>query len=98
MPRKIIFAGEYNAIGDEQLHTQPFLMLFDRVKLELTLTRPFKSNGYITCLTYGPYDNGHILVGLSTGDFIAFDSLSLRKICNVKVSDCSITTITIEPV
>jgi predicted proteasome-type protease len=46
---------------------------------------------------YGPYDNGHILVGLSTGDFFAFDSLNLQKLFNIKLSDCPITQITIEP-
>lgn len=47
---------------------------------------------------YGPYDNGHILLGTTTGDFFAFDSISLRKLCNVKISNSPITTITIEPI
>ena len=98
LPRKIIFGGEYNVIGEDDENTSPFLMLFDRVKLESTVTRPFKSKGQISCLTYGPYDNGHILVGLTTGDFIAFDSLTLRKICNVKISEHPVTSITIEPI
>ena len=98
LPRKIIFGGEYNVIGEDDENTSPFLMLFDRVKLEGTVTRPFKSKGQISCLTYGPYDNGHILVGLTTGDFIAFDSLTLRKICNVKISEHPVTSITIEPI
>jgi hypothetical protein len=98
LPRKIIFGGEYNVIGEDDENTCPFLMLFDRVKLESTVTRPFKSKGQISCLTYGPYDNGHILVGLTTGDFIAFDSLTLRKICNVKISEHPVTSITIEPI
>jgi hypothetical protein len=73
-------------------------MLFDRVKLEMTMTKPFKSRGLISALQYGPYDNGHILVGLTTGDFFAFDSITLRKLCNVKISHSPISSITIEPI
>ena len=62
-----------------------------------TIVKMYKSRGHITCIHYGPYDNGHILVGLSTGDFFAFDTLTLRKLCNLKISDFPITNITVEP-
>jgi hypothetical protein len=75
----------------------PFIMMYDREKTEKTITKLYKSRGQITCIHYGPYDNGHILVGLSTGDFFAFDTVSLNKLCNIKVSDHAITQITIEP-
>ena len=45
LPRKIIFAGEYNAIGEDARQTRPFLMLFDRVKQDFTVTKPFRSRG-----------------------------------------------------
>ena len=62
-------------------------MLYDRVKpQEATIVKVFQSKGLITSLSYGPYDNGHVLVGTSTGDFFAFDCLNLTKICNVRVS------------
>jgi hypothetical protein len=73
-------------------------MLFDRSRpTELTITRVFQSGGTISCLMYGPYDNGHILVGLTTGDFIAFDSMQLTKIVNIKVSNSPVTSISLEP-
>ena len=73
-------------------------MLFDRSRPNnLTITRVFKSNGTITCLHYGPYDNGHILIGMSTGDFIAFDSMQVNKIVNIKVSNSPVTSISLEP-
>ena len=99
-----MFAGKYEpapATGimadKKQKRPQPFLQLFDRVKVELTVTRAFKSRGAISCVAYGPYDNGHILVGTSTGDFFAFDTMRLIKICNVKVAEYPVTSITIEP-
>lgn len=63
----------------------------------MTVTRAFKSRGHISCVAYGPYDNGHILVGTTTGDFFAFDTMRLVKICNVKVAEYPVTSITIEP-
>lgn len=74
----------------------PFIMVYDREKTERSMIRLFKSRGAISCVQFGPYDNGHILVGTSTGDFFAFDSVTLKKMCNIKLSDCPITHITIE--
>lgn len=34
----------------------------------------------ITCINYGPYDNGHILIGMSNGTLLAFDSVSMNKL------------------
>lgn len=52
----------------------------------------------ITCINYGPYDNGHILVGFSDGKLIAFDYLSLKRLESVKVfDDVAITTIAFDP-
>ena len=71
-------------------------MLYDREKTFKSVVKLFKSRGHITCLAYGPYDNGHILVGSSTGDFFAFDSIHLSKLCNIKLGDYAVTNITVE--
>ena len=52
-------------------------MLFDRIKSDKTTVKAFKSRGLISELSYGPYDNGHVLVGTTTGDFLAFNSHTL---------------------
>ena len=39
----------------------------------------------ITCINYGPYDNGHVLVGLSDGRLIAFDYLTLERLESVLI-------------
>jgi len=72
-------------------------MLLDRVKEDMTVVKAFKSRGLISTLSYGPYDNGHVLVGTTTGDFLAFDSLTLNKLCCVKIANHPVTSITIEP-
>jgi len=49
-------------------------------------------------MQYGPYDNGHILVGMSNGLFLAYDSIKLTKLSSVRVSTTSpVTSITMEP-
>ena len=75
------------------------MALFDTFKQETTTVKAFKSRGRITCLAYGPYDNGHILIGTSTGDFLAFNAITLQKICNVKVgmNNCPVTSLAIDP-
>ena len=109
LPRKIVFAGKYESsktpspgimkgsAGGCIKRPQPFLMLFDRIKVEMTVTRAFKSRGQISAVAYGPYDNGHVLIGTTTGDFFAFDTMRLVKICNVKVAEYPVTSITFEP-
>lgn len=74
----------------------PLMMIYDREKPSKTLLKLFKSKGLVTCVHFGPYDNGHILIGMSTGDFFAFDAVTLTKLCNIKISDFPITNITIE--
>ena len=53
----------------------------------------------VTCVNYGPYDNGHILLGLSDGTLIAFDFITLERLESVSVftDNVAITCITFEP-
>lgn len=74
----------------------PFLMIYDRENQHKSVAKLFKSRGEISCLGYGPYDNGHILVGTTTGDFLAFDSIRLTKLCCVKLADVPVTSIAVE--
>lgn len=110
LPKKIILAGTYlplvvelsNVSTQSQVDShggklQPFIMLFDRSRHESSVTRTFTSDGLISSLVYGPYDNGHILIGMTTGDFFAFDSMQLTRLVNVKVANSPITSISIEP-
>jgi WD40 repeat protein len=52
----------------------------------------------ITCLNYGPFDNGHILVGFEDGKLIAFDYLTLDRLESVKAfKGSAITSIAFDP-
>jgi hypothetical protein len=53
--------------------------------------------GQITSLAFGPYDNGYILLGTSTGHLLVLEPLSLNRItCQSLFSD-EITQIRFEP-
>ena len=74
IPKKLIFAGH-----DSQ--DCPYVMIYDRAQEKPNSVYIFdKSKGNITCLKYGPYDNGHIVVGFSSGIIAILDTLSLAKL------------------
>lgn len=60
---------------------QSFIAIFDRVKQAICAVHAFKpENGSITCLKFGPYDNGHIVVGFENGSLSILDSVTLEKL------------------
>lgn len=63
----------------------------DKIKLLET------TYGHITCVNYGPFDNGYLLVGLSQGVLLAFDIYDLSIIMQEKIFDVAITHMTFEP-
>ena len=58
---------------------ESYLMLMDRTKPNLSLVKLFKNTSLISALNYGPYDNGHIIVGLRNGHLYTFSSSDLSK-------------------
>jgi hypothetical protein len=36
--------------------------------------------GILTCLKYGPYDNGHIVAGFESGSLAILDGVNLDKL------------------
>ena len=51
----------------------------------------------ILTLKYGPYDNGHIMAGLSNGMILAFSSIDLTKLYQYKLFASPVTSITFDP-
>lgn len=48
-------------------------------------------------MKYGPYDNGHIMVGLSNGLIIAFSSIDLTKLYQFQIFSSQINNICFDP-
>lgn len=40
----------------------------------------------IECMAYGPYDNGYLILGTSSGALLFFDPGTLNKLLQVSVS------------
>lgn len=55
-------------------------MIYDRTKDKPSAVYIFDSSkGRVTALKYGPFDNGHIVIGFDTGLLVILDSIHLRK-------------------
>ena len=55
----------------------PFVVLYDRVQKSQTIVKAFMSKSKITCLNYGPFDNGYVLVGMDNGVLLGFDAITM---------------------
>jgi len=55
--------------------------------------------GRVTALKYGPYDNGHIVVGFDTGVIAILDSVKLQKLFERQIFevDTPVQRITFDP-
>ena len=74
-------------IYDRALERPSSVYIFEKVK------------GNITCLKYGPYDNGHIVVGFSSGIIVLLDTLSLNKLFERQIFEIgnAVKCITFDP-
>ena len=97
IPRKIIVTGDYEFLTFGKVATFPYVMIFDRIQKDLSVIRAFKTQLKITSLNYGPYDNGHVLIGMENGSLIAFSITSLEKLYQFKVFETPLSSLTIDP-
>ena len=52
----------------------------------------------ITCVSYGPYDNGHLIAGLYTGQILGFNILNnFEQIFQITLCSSPITSISFDP-
>jgi hypothetical protein len=47
------------------------------------------NNAIITSLNYGPFDNGHIVLGFNTGHVLILSSVDLASIYRTQIFTCS---------
>ena len=56
-------------------------MIYDRAREKPSSVYIFeRSKGCVTALKYGPYDNGHIVLGFNTGVIAILDAGRLQKL------------------
>ena len=51
----------------------------------------------INAIKYGPYDNGHVIIGLSNGMLLAFSAIDLTKLFQSTIFDCPIQGVCFDP-
>jgi hypothetical protein len=74
-------------------------MVYNLDKREAEIIKILEIECDITCINYGPYDNGHILLGLADGRLLAFDFITLERLESVAVFEAgvSINCISFDP-
>ena len=70
----------------------------DIIKI-LKLPQPYLNfNNKVTCLNFGPYDNGYIIVGTSSGHIIVLNPITLKRVFSDHLFPTSeVKSITFEP-
>lgn len=78
--------------------TQTFIAMYNFHEQKIEKIQLLKTiYGSVSCVNFGPFDNGYLLLGLSKGVFIAFDINNLTIIMKEKPFDTAISKITFEP-
>ena len=73
---KVIVVGD--CLYKENEH--PFIM---KLNLETSVAETIKIlnvEDHITCVNFGPYDNGYLLMGMESGQLLVFDIKNLDRI------------------
>lgn len=93
IPKKLIFSG-LDSDGCA------YVMIYDRAREKASSVYIFEqAKGQITALKYGPYDNGHIVVGFDTGVIAILDSIKLQKLFERQIFEANtrVQCITFDP-
>ena len=51
----------------------------------------------VTSVSFGPYDNGHVLVGTEDGQLLALDPVNLQRIANYQISEVPVSQLCVDP-
>jgi len=83
-----VFVGKvgHEISGKEELLT--CLMVFNLIDMEVEkfkILAFLPSDVTVTCVAYGPFDNGHILLGMSDGWLLAYEYPSLNRLDSKQV-------------
>lgn len=76
----------------------PFLLKLDLETKVPELIKVMQVQSEVTALSFGPYDNNYLLVGLSTGYLLVYDVIEMERIATLNLFDNEpITRLTYEP-
>ena len=72
-------------------------MIYNRRKKKPEFIKVLKTQEKVKVVSYGPYDNGHIILGMSNGSVIVLNSHDLDKMFHEQVFKHPIAQITFDP-
>jgi hypothetical protein len=86
---------------DEQLKnlpSKPFILLYNIPNSQIDKIKLLNVKGAtITAINYGPFDNGYLLLGLSSGCLLAIDMHEMEVIMQAQLFSSAIIDIKFEP-
>lgn len=85
--KKVIIAGD--CLHDEK--TRPFIV---KINLETNIPefiKVLRMDERISEMEFGPYDNGYLMVGLTNGNLLVFDVISLERLHVINLFNSPIT-------
>eukprot|EP00347_Sterkiella_histriomuscorum_P017818 403347867 len=91
--KKAIIVGD--CMHDEK--KRPFILKINLETQQPEVIKVLRMDDSISEVAYGPYDNGYFMVGLTSGQLLIFDIISLDRIHMVQLFQSQITRITFEP-
>jgi len=75
-----------------------FLFIFNLNDLLVSKACILSNNEAVTAINYGPYDNGHVMVGFKDGTLMTIDYSTLKVIDTKRVFEYeAVTAINFEP-
>lgn len=91
LSKKLIITGlvvkhkEIDLDDNGEINYQSFVMIYNRQTKEANNIDILPPQYHVTSIKYGPYDNGHIVVGFSNGHIIVYNSVTLSKLYEYQI-------------
>jgi hypothetical protein len=71
---KLLITGEIEMnIDPYKGKKKNFLMVYNLEKCKIEKIKVLNMEAKISCINYGPYDNGHIMLGMNEGTLLTFE-------------------------
>jgi hypothetical protein len=71
---KILLTGEVELKMDPYIgKICQFIMCFNLEKKKIEKLKILTGDAKVSCINYGPYDNGHVMLGMSDGTLLTFE-------------------------
>ena len=85
--KKVIVTGE--CINEDKV--RPFIMKMNLETKTIEIAKILKIDYTITSIGYGPFDNGHLIIGLNSGHILIFEIIKLEKISSLHLFSSPVT-------